>query len=78
LSILPFPPTLGEKVSFGVLSVPRVAYENNTQGEPSQGSKCHLLKDNTTEQEPASLVQVIQRRMNLVSDNTVKEMAVNS
>lgn len=38
----------------------------------------HELKDNTKEQEPASLVQVIQRRMNLVTGNMVKEMAVNS
>lgn len=30
------------EVSFGVLSVPYLAYENNTQGQPSQGSKCHL------------------------------------
>lgn len=38
---------------------------------------CHVLKDNTKQQEPASFIQVKQRR-NLMSENTAKEMEVYS
>lgn len=74
---LPFPLLLlGKSLSFGVLSVPCLAYENNTT---STGLQMPLAMSSKIEdQEPASSVRVIQRRMNLISDNTVKEMVVYS